>query len=129
MFVDKFILGMWASIRALASEESDRLSEDDSEMEIWAEIFKLHCVLQRCEILLIFSIVKTFKVNFEQRSRLGRKIRSFLKDSSEKYLHTWKDACREELPGPEHSKFCERLVQLEDIHGEAIRKCFPVAED
>jgi len=40
----------------------------------------------------------------------------------------WKEACHEELPGPEHAMFRDRLMQLEDIHGEAIRKRFP-AED
>ncbi len=42
-----FILGMWASVRALEPRESDNVSEDNSQLLIWAEVFKMNCVLRR----------------------------------------------------------------------------------
>ncbi len=41
--------------------------------------------------------------------------------------YTWKEECHKRLPSPEHAKLRERLLQLEDIHGDAMRTRFPPA--
>ncbi len=59
------------------------------------------------------------------RSRVGWSLDSGLSVHYEAYWKTWKEACHEELPSIEHAMFRERLLRLEEIHGDAIRKRFP----
>ncbi len=40
---------------------------------------------------------------------------------------TWKEECHKRLRSPEHAKLRERLLQLEDIYGDAMRERFPPA--
>ncbi len=35
------------------------------------------------------------------------------------------EECHKWLPSPEHAKLRERLLQLEDIYGDAMRMLFP----
>jgi len=42
-----------------------------------------------------------------------------------KFETTWKEECNTELPRSEHAYVRERLLQLEEIHGDAIRERFP----
>jgi len=102
-FMEYFILGMWGSIRSFDPGELEKLSEDDSQLVLWAGIFKLCCI---------------------SWSRVGRGLHFSLSE-----LKTWEEICHEKLPGPEHAKFRDRLLRLEDIHGDAIRKRFPPEED
>jgi len=98
-----FIHDIWD---ALEPDKADELLEDDSQLAVWTEIFKMQCILQ---------------------SSPGRRALS-----TEWYWYifikkTWKEECHVWLPNPEHAELRERLLRLEDIHGDATRTCFPPA--
>ncbi len=40
-------------------------------------------------------------------------------------FNTWNEICHTKLPGPAHAKLREMLLELEDIHGNEVRKRFP----
>jgi len=105
-FVEFFILGMWKSICTFDPDELEKLLEDDSQLALWAEIFKLYCI---------------------SRSRAGRGMALWM--SSQTHLKTWKSMCHNILPAQEHAKLRNWLLRLEEIHGDAIRKRFPPEED
>lgn len=42
-----FVNAMWESLRDLKPDELDDLSEDDSRLVAWAEVFKLHWIVRR----------------------------------------------------------------------------------
>jgi len=100
-----FLNDMWKSLRALEPDNADEFLEDDSQLAVWTEILKMYCILQ---------------------SSPGQRL---ISDSSYwmQTEKTWKEECHNRLPSPEHAKLRERLLQLEDIHGDAIRKRFPPA--
>jgi len=105
-FIRDCILGMWESIRTFDLSELEKILEDNSQLALWAEIFKLYCI---------------------SWSRVGRGL-AFDMSRYRTHSKTWKEACHYELPGPEHAKFRDGLFRLEDIHGDAIRECFPPEE-
>lgn len=43
----RFVSGMCGCLQGLKSDKVNRLSEDDSQLTIWAEVFKLHHILRR----------------------------------------------------------------------------------
>ncbi len=42
---------------------------------------------------------------------------------------TWREECHEKFPSAEHAKLREWLLQLEDVHGDEMRKRFPLVND
>ncbi len=42
-----FINIMWTSLRALESDKSEELLKDDSQLAVWTDLFKMHCIFQR----------------------------------------------------------------------------------
>jgi len=96
-----FTNAMWASLGALGPARCDEISRDGAQMLVWAEFFKLYCILRsRVGLLLSPGAVKL---------RSG----------------TWTEECRRALPGPEHDVVRERLLELEQIHGDTVRQRFP----
>lgn len=104
----RFVKKIWTSLRALKPDKADELLEDDSQLAVWTEIFKIHCILQTSpgwRLSSSYALIY-WKLGVEK---------------------TWKEECHKQLPDLEHAKLRERLLQLEDIHGDAIRKRFPPA--
>jgi len=100
-----FVDGMWTSLRALEPDESDELSAaDDSQLAIWTEIFKTYRLLHSC---------------------VRRRLASDLRRQYPTFGRTWKETCYGGLPGPKHARLRERLLRLEVIHGDTMRKQFP----
>jgi len=79
----------------------DDISEDNSQLGLWVEVFKLQYVTRR----------------FAPTSSLGPEHPSFEK--------TWKEACHGRLTHSEHAKLREKLLLLEDTHGDVIHKRLP----
>ncbi len=42
-----FVNKIWTSLRALEPDKADEFLEDDSQLAVWTEIFKMYCILQR----------------------------------------------------------------------------------
>jgi len=84
----------------LRLEEANVLSEQAEFLGIWVKIFTIYCAIQsytRCKLCAWRDI-------FDME---------------------WRDYCEEELPCFHHDKFRGALMQLEDIHGAAVRKQYP----
>ncbi len=41
------------------------------------------------------------------------------------FRKSWEETCHGELPGPQHARLRERLIRVEEMHGDAFRKRFP----
>jgi len=46
-FMMSFVSEIWEAIRTLSLNKADDTSQDVSQLEIYAGLFKLHCILQR----------------------------------------------------------------------------------
>ncbi|KLO12555.1 hypothetical protein SCHPADRAFT_929149 [Schizopora paradoxa] len=101
VFAKCFTRAMWVSLRALEPEGCTELSEDSSQLAVWAEFFKFYCILRsRAGLLLSPGAVQ---------------LRG----------ETWTDECYRELPDLDYNILRDCLLRLEAIHGEAIREQFP----
>lgn len=59
------------------------------------------------------------------RSCVKRRLASDLRRQYPTFGRTWKETCYGGLPGPKHARLRERLLRLEVIHGDTMRKQFP----
>ncbi|KLO10087.1 hypothetical protein SCHPADRAFT_892612 [Schizopora paradoxa] len=96
-----FLSGMWSALRALSMEETKFLCEDEAQLALWAEVFKLHCILQ---------------------SRIGR---TMSPQASNLFCKTWREEGEDQVPGVEYRALREALLMVELANGDAIRKRFP----
>ncbi len=121
--VTDFIYGMWESLR----DDLVGLSKDDeSQLTIWVEVFRMHCILKR----LVMRNIKFFNVfsflpllcAYLLCSHIGR---AMSPRAAQACYRTWREECFRQLPNPAHAQMRERLLRLEEVHGGAIRNRFP----
>lgn len=102
----------------MGPEELHKLTEEDSELEIWVKILQLHHISRRLAIPRFVGCQSHFMVFFLlYSSESGLRLR----DSFPSLAKSWKEICHSYLPDPEHEKLRGRLSCLEDVYGFALR--------
>ncbi len=46
-YIPRFVDDIWRSLLALEFDKTDKLLEDDSQLAVWMEMFKIYFILQR----------------------------------------------------------------------------------
>ena len=79
----------------------------------------------RGERYRVYLIASTFAVKLVPCSRVGRELDFSRRGSYPTRGKAWGMECHGQLPRTEHAKLRSRLLRLEELHGDAIRKRFP----
>lgn len=120
-----FVHAMCKSLQDMGPDELHKLTEEDSELEIWVKVIQLHHISRRLAIPRFVNCQSRFMVFFLLYScESGLR----LQDHFPSLAKSWKDICHNYLPGPEDLKVRERLSRLEDVYGFALRGCYPREE-
>jgi len=96
---------MWKSLLTLEPDKADELLVNDAQLSVWMEMFKFYCMIE---------------------SSPGRRALSAFPEWYPDIERTWKEECHAWLPYPLYAKLRGRLLQIEDIYGDAMRERFPL---